>query len=183
VASRQASVVVVVVDRLHPKHRPLLPRPKPQSRATNGDGAARGVDEDAHAGGARGIQDVLRPLDVHLVGQVQQSGVALVEADIRRGVKDGDVGGGGLRGRGRVIPIVIVLAEVIDWTWISIMIGIGIRRCTWPGCTEGLLDLLSVGYIDEMKVDVLGQAGGQVGARGGAYIQHSNLFRVFSAVQ
>jgi hypothetical protein len=46
-----------------------------------------------------------------------------------------------------------------------------------------LLNLLSVGYIDEMKVDVLDRAGGQVGARGGAYIQHSNLFRVFSAFQ
>ena len=56
------------------------------------------------------------------------------------------------------------------------MIGIGIQCCSctgtgkWPGCTEGLLDLLSVGYIDEMKVDVFGRAGGQVGARGGAYI-------------
>ena len=56
------------------------------------------------------------------------------------------------------------------------MIGIGIQCCSctgtgkWPGCTEGLLNLLSVGYIDEMKVDVLGRAGGQVGARGGAYI-------------
>ena len=188
VASRQASVVViVVVDRLHPKHRSLLPRPKPQSRAANGDGAARGVDEDAHADGARGIQDILRPIDVHLVRQVQQFGVALVEADIRRGVKDGDVGGGGQRGRGRVVrPIIIItLAEVIDWTWISIMIGIGIRCCIgeWPGCIEGLPDLLSVGYIDEMKVDVLGQAGGQVGARGGSYIQHSNLFRAFSAFE
>ena len=91
VASRQANIAVVVIERLHPKFRSPLPRPKPQSRAADGHGTARRVDEDAHADGARGVQDVLCPLDVHLVGQVQQSGVALVEADVRRGVKDGDV--------------------------------------------------------------------------------------------
>ncbi len=91
VPSRQAAVDVV--EGLHRRRRPLLPRPEPQPRAVDGHGAARGIDEDAHARVARGIQDVLRALDVHLVGQVQQSGVALEEADICRGVENGDFGG------------------------------------------------------------------------------------------
>jgi hypothetical protein len=45
------------------------------------------------------------------------------------------------------------------------------------------LDLRSVGYVDETKVDVLGQAGRQVGTRGGAYVQHSDLLRVLAAFQ
>ena len=65
-ASRQATIAVV--DGLDEKLGLLLPPPKPQSRAPNRHGATRGVNEDAHAGGARGVQRVLRALDVDFVG-------------------------------------------------------------------------------------------------------------------
>jgi hypothetical protein len=62
-----------------------------------------------------------------------------------------------------------------------LVLGIGIGHFEWPRCAKRFLNLLSVGYVDEAKVNVLGQAGCQVGARGGAYIQYSDLLRVLSA--
>jgi hypothetical protein len=45
------------------------------------------------------------------------------------------------------------------------------------------LDLLSIGDVDKMKVDVFGQAGRQIGARASAYVQDSDLLRVLAALQ
>ena len=152
---------VVVVDDLHRKRRLFFPWPKPQPRASNKHGATGGVDEDAHACGARGVQHIPCPLDVHFFGEGQEPDVALVEADIGRGVKDGRLRLDGL----------------------GCAPGGGWCRRQWPGCVEGRLDLLSIGDVDETKVDVFDQAGRQIGARGGAYVEDSDLLRVLAALQ
>ncbi len=45
------------------------------------------------------------------------------------------------------------------------------------------MDLLSIRDVDETKVDVFGRASRQIGARRGAYVQDSDLFRVLAALE
>ena len=145
---------IFVVDRLYRKRRLFLPWPKPQPGASDRHGATRGVDENAHACVTRGIQHVLRPLHVHFFGERQESDVALVEADIGRRVKDRRLR---LDGRRAAAP--------------------------GPRCAEGSLYLLSIGDVDKTKVDIFGRSGRQIGARGCANVQDSDLLRVFAALE
>ncbi len=156
VVARRQAAVVVVFEGLYDVLGSLLPWPQPEPRTSDGHGTARGIDEDARARGARGLQDVARSFDVDFVGEMQQPMVAFVKADVGRGVEDGD-----LSCRGRVL-------DIERWR---------------PWGAEGCLDLLPVGHVDLVEIDVLGQARCEIGTRGSAYVENPDPFGMFSTFE
>ena len=93
-----------------------------------------------------------------------QPRVALVKANVGRGVEDGDLG----CGCGRVLGLVVEAVVVRQWR---------------PWGAEGCPDLLPVGHINQAEIDVLGQARRQIGTRGCAYVENPDPFGVFTAFE